>query len=59
MMKKTYLSLILIFVTTFTFAQTIEDALFDLAGLKFTKVTDNKYECFIKQPIDHKNIMVF
>ena len=54
-MRKIYLSFLLLFVVTFTFAQTIEDALFDLAGLKFTKVSDDKYECFIKQPIDHNN----
>ncbi len=54
-MKKTYLSIILIFVTVFAFAQSIEDALFDLEGVKFTKVADDKYECFIKQFIDHKN----
>lgn len=54
-MQKIYLSIILIFVTTFSFAQSIEDALFDLEGVKFTKVADNKYECFVKQMVDHDN----
>lgn len=54
-MKRIYLSIVLIFAATFSFAQSIEDALFDLEGVKFTKVTDHKYECFVKQFIDHKN----
>ena len=54
-MKRIYLSIVLIFAATFSFAQSIEDALFDLEGIKFTKVADNKYECFVKQLIDHEN----
>lgn len=54
-MQKIYVAIILIFVTSFSYAQSIEDALFDLEGIKFTKIADNKYECFVKQFVDHEN----
>ncbi|NJN78582.1 MAG: hypothetical protein HC803_09890 [Saprospiraceae bacterium] len=54
-MKRFYVSIILIFVATFSFSQSIEDALFDLEDLRFTKLEEGKYECFVKQYIDHQN----
>ena len=52
-MKRILTTFIFIAIYSISFGQSIEDALFNLPNLKFTKKTENYYECYILQPIDH------
>lgn len=60
MMKK-YLSIFILFLSISMFGQqSIEEALFDLPDIRFKNISKEGsstvlYECYIKQPIDHKD----
>ncbi len=54
-MKRILTTFIFITIYCVSFGQNIEDVLYNLPNLKFTKKADNYFECFILQPIDHEN----